>query len=109
MAFGMFGRGVEFFPDVEPKRVYVNIKSPVGTNLNASDELAKVAEKVAEEYPDIEFVITNVGTEMGGGLTSSGGGNSNKASVSLDFVDIHLRSPALHRDGHRNPRPACTS
>ncbi len=88
----MFGRGVEFFPDVEPKRVYVNIKSPVGTNLDASDELAKVAEKVAADYPDIEFYITTTGTEAGGGLTSSGGGNSNKASVSLDFVDIHERS-----------------
>ena len=92
VAFGMFGRGVEFFPDIEPKRIYVNIKSPVGTNLATSDELAKKAEKVAGEYPDIKFIITNVGTEMGGGLTSAGGGNSNKAAVSLDFVDIHERS-----------------
>ncbi|MGE4553303.1 MAG: efflux RND transporter permease subunit [Desulfovibrionaceae bacterium] len=91
-AFGAFGRGVEFFPDVEPKRVYVNVKSPVGTNLNASDALTRVVEKVAADYPDIDFAITNVGVEAGGGIDSAGGGNSHLASVNLDFKDIHDRS-----------------
>ncbi|MBU1611506.1 MAG: efflux RND transporter permease subunit, partial [Proteobacteria bacterium] len=92
VAFGVFGRGLEFFPDVEPKRVYVNIKSPVGTNLDASDELTKAIETVGMEYPDIEFVIATVGTNMGGGLSSSGKGNSHLSAVSLDFVDIFDRS-----------------
>ncbi|WP_022660361.1 efflux RND transporter permease subunit [Paucidesulfovibrio longus] len=92
VAFGMFGRGVEFFPDTDPKVVYVNIKSPIGTNLKASDELTRQVEKVAMEYPDIKFVIANVGTEAGGGLGSAGAGNSHLSSVSLDFKDFHLRS-----------------
>ncbi|MEF2144090.1 MAG: efflux RND transporter permease subunit [Desulfovibrionaceae bacterium] len=92
MAFGMFGRGVEFFPDTDPKVVYVNIKSPIGTNLDTSDELTRKVEKVAMEYPDIQFVIASVGTEAGGGLSSAGGGNSHLSSVAMDFRDFHLRS-----------------
>jgi multidrug efflux pump subunit AcrB len=92
MAFGMFGRGVEFFPETDPKVVYVNIKSPIGTNLDASDELTRKVEQVALEYPNIRFVIANVGTEAGGGLSSSGGGNSHLSSVALDFKDFHDRS-----------------
>ncbi|MGE4293989.1 MAG: efflux RND transporter permease subunit, partial [Desulfovibrio sp.] len=92
VAFGMFGRGVEFFPETDPKVVYVNIKSPIGTNLDASDELTRQVEKVVMEYPDIKFVIANVGTEAGGGLSSAGSGNSHLSSVSLDFKDFHERS-----------------
>jgi multidrug efflux pump subunit AcrB len=92
VAFGMFGRGVEFFPDTDPRVVYVNIKSPIGTNLDASDELTRKVEQVAMEYPDIQFAIANVGTEAGGGLSSAGSGNSHLSSVALDFREFHERS-----------------
>ncbi len=92
VSFGILGKGVEFFPNIEPKRIYVNVKSPVGTNLEASDKITKSIEKVALEYPDIEFVIASVGINAGGGLAASGPGNSHLTSVSLDFVDIFERS-----------------
>ena len=61
----MFGKGTEFFPETEPKRAYVNIKAPEGTNLDASDNLVTQVEKIVSEYEDIRYVISNIGA-LGG-------------------------------------------
>ncbi|BDQ33835.1 efflux RND transporter permease subunit [Pseudodesulfovibrio portus] len=87
LAFGMFGKGVEFLPNTDPKRVEVKIKAPVGTNLDASDEYVKVVEKMAAEYPDIEYVIANTGES---GASDEIG--THYSLVKLDFVDIQDRS-----------------
>ncbi|MGD9114076.1 MAG: efflux RND transporter permease subunit, partial [Desulfobacterales bacterium] len=49
-AFSMFGKGTEFFPETEPKRAYVNIKAPEGTNLDTSDKLVAQVEKIVSQY-----------------------------------------------------------
>ena len=87
VAFGLFGKGVEFLPKTEPKRTDVKIKAPVGTNLDASDEFVKVVEKIASEYPDIRYVIANTG-ESG----SSDEIGTHYSLVKLDYVDIKDRS-----------------
>jgi CzcA family heavy metal efflux pump len=91
IAFGKFGKGVEFFPTVEPKRAYVFVKAPEGTNLDASDRLVAQVERIASEYKDIEFVISNIGA-IGGDPFSQGGTGTHLSRVSLDFVEIHQRS-----------------
>jgi multidrug efflux pump len=67
-AFSMFGKGTEFFPETEPKRAYVNIKAPEGTNLDASDKLVAQAEEIVSEYEDIRYVISNIGAIGRGSL-----------------------------------------
>lgn len=87
MAFGMFGKGVEFLPKTEPKRADVKIKAPVGTNLEASDMFVREVEKIASEYPDIEYIIANTGES---GQSDEIG--THYSLVKLDFLDIHDRS-----------------
>nr|WP_275406767.1 efflux RND transporter permease subunit [Desulfovibrio sp. JC010] len=87
VCFGMFGRGVEFLPKTEPKRSDVKIKAPVGTNLEASDQFVKVVEKIAAEYPDIEYVIANTGES---GQSDEIG--THYSLVKLDYLDIQDRS-----------------
>jgi CzcA family heavy metal efflux pump len=89
--FLTFGKGVQFFPEVEPKRAYVLIKAPEGTNLDASDRLVAQVEKTVSEYPDIRFVISNVGS-IGGDPFSQGGTGTHLNRVLLDFKEIHDRS-----------------
>lgn len=89
--FGLFGKGVEFFPEIEPRRVLVDIEAPEGTNLDASDELIKQVERVVEQYPDIRYRIANIGSE-GGDPFSRGGTGTHLSRITLDFVDIHDRS-----------------
>lgn len=87
VAFGMFGKGVQFMPDVEPKRADINIKAPIGTNLDTSDDLVKQVEKIVSQYPDVKFVIAAPGSS---GQSDQIG--THYSQVSLDFVKLHERS-----------------
>jgi multidrug efflux pump len=90
-AFALFGKGTEFFPDVEPRRAYVFLKAPEGTNLDASDGLVRQVEKIVSEYEDIRYVIANIGS-VGGDPFSQGGTGTHLNRVALDFKDFHDRS-----------------
>jgi multidrug efflux pump subunit AcrB len=91
LAFVFFGKGTEFFPDTEPRRAYVNIKMPEGTNLDTSDELVTRIENIVSEYEDIRYVISNIGA-IGGDPFSQGGTGTHISRVILDFKDFHDRS-----------------
>jgi CzcA family heavy metal efflux pump len=90
-AFALFGKGSEFFPETEPRRAYVNIKAPEGTNLDTSDRLVAQVEKIVSEYEDIRYVISNIGAR-GGDPFSQGGTGTHINRVVLDFKDFHDRS-----------------
>jgi len=87
VSFGMFGKGVEFLPETEPKRADVKIKAPIGTNLEASDRFVHVVEDVASEYPDIDYTIANTGES---GASDEIG--THYSLVKLDFLDMQDRS-----------------
>ncbi len=91
LTFAFFGKGTEFFPQTEPRRAYVNIKAPEGTNLDTSDKLVARIEKIVSEYKDIRYVISNIGA-MGGDPFSQGGTGTHISRVVLDFKDFHDRS-----------------
>ena len=91
LAFGRFGKGVEFFPETEPKRAYANIKLPVGTNLEATDRHIRVIEEVCAEYEDVRYVIGGTGAATGGDF-GGGGSGTHLGSVTLDFRPIGERS-----------------
>lgn len=91
LAFGRFGKGVEFFPETEPKRAYANLKLPVGTNLEATDRLIRVIEDVCAEYDDVRYVIGGTGAATGGDF-GGGGSGTHLGSVTLDFKPIGERS-----------------
>jgi multidrug efflux pump len=90
-AYGLFGKGVEFFPETEPRRAYVHIKTPEGTNLDASDRIVAQVEKIVSEYKDIRYIISNIGS-VGGDPFSQGGTGTHINRVALDFKDLHDRS-----------------
>jgi CzcA family heavy metal efflux pump len=91
VSFNIFGKGTEFFPDTEPRRAYVHIKAPEGTNLDASDALVAEVERIVSGYEDICFVISNIGA-VGGDPFSQGGTGTHISRVALDFKDFHDRS-----------------
>ncbi len=93
LAFARFGKGVEFFPETEPKRAYANVKLPVGTNLDATDRLIRIIEGVCSEYADVRYVIGGTGAATGGSF-EGGGSGTHLGSVTLDF------KPIAERDRH---------
>ena len=99
LLYGAFGKGSEFMPDTEPRRAYVHIKAPEGTNLDASDKLVELVENIVSKYEDIRYVISNIGAE-GGDPFSQGGTGTHINRVVLDFKDFHDRKTfSSHRGG----------
>lgn len=91
VVFAFFGKGTEFFPYVEPRRAYVYLKAPEGTNLDTSDKLVAQVEKIVSGYEDIQYIIANVGS-VGGDPFSRGGTGTHINRVALDFKDLQDRS-----------------
>lgn len=87
--YGMFSKGVEFFPQIEPQQAYIYVNMPVGTNLEKSDEVSKVVEEKLPAFKDLEYYLTNVGSEIGEGFGSD---VSNKSTITLSFYDKADRS-----------------
>ena len=90
-AFGIWGKGVEFFPETNPNRAFVHIRAPEGTSLDASDRLVAQVESIVREYEDIEHVIANIGS-AGGDPFAAGGPGTHLSRVVIDFKDFHERS-----------------
>ncbi len=77
---------MEFVPEVEPYQAKVNIKLPPGSNLETSDDyVRRVEERLQPVTEDIEYLISNVGSQ---GATIFFGGSedmANESVVTLDF------------------------
>ncbi len=92
-AYGRFGKGIEFFPEIDPQRVYVDIDMPKGTNLNETAKIASQIEDTAIPYNDIKSVITSIGTTAGG-MDSFMEGNRTSPGIGrivLEFKDFDER------------------
>ena len=90
LLYGAFGKGSEFMPDTEPRRAYVHVKAPEGTNLDTSDKLVQLVENIVSKYEDIRYVISDIGAE-GGDPFSQGGTGTHINRIALDFKDFHDR------------------
>ncbi len=86
--YGSFNNGIEFFPQVEPQQAYVYVNMPVGTNLEKSNEVTSIVEKKLPQFKDVEYYLTNVGSEIGGGF---GTDVTNKNTITLSFYDKEER------------------
>ncbi|HMS66158.1 MAG TPA: efflux RND transporter permease subunit [Ignavibacteria bacterium] len=82
--YGKFNNGIEFFPQVEPQQAYIYVNMPVGTNIDKSNEVTKIVEQKLPPFKDVEYYLTNVGSEIGQGF---GGDVSNKSTITLSFFD----------------------
>lgn len=78
--FSKSGLGQSFFPEAEPVRVSVNLKTPEGTNVYQTNNFALQAEEIVKKYGNIQNITTSVG-----------GGALNQARIDIDMVDRELR------------------
>jgi multidrug efflux pump len=90
--FGMNNKGVQFFPEVDPDQMYINIQGPVGLRLDETDIMSQKLEKVAESLPDVTNVTANVGVSTSSSGLSSGGSTANEGRIYIDFKDFEERT-----------------
>ncbi len=86
--YGLFGKGVEFFPDVEPSQILIEVTAPTGTKLEESDRIVREIEsKIPKFDQDIRSYVSNVGTASEGVGFGGGEGTPHKSWVTIEFVD----------------------
>lgn len=89
----IFGYGTQYFPATDPSKVFIDIETPLGTNLDTTDIIGREVEKEMKNQSDIKHYVANIGVstgrfDFGGGSES---GPSNKARIAVDFVDMEKR------------------
>lgn len=76
---GKFGKGVEFFPDVEPDYALVQVRARGNISLTEKDQLVKLVEARMQDMGEVDTIYTRVGEQGRGG---------NNAEISADTVGI---------------------
>jgi multidrug efflux pump subunit AcrB len=85
---------IVFFPDNDPKSVYVTMELPLGTDIHKTDKVServeKIVKKTLEPYKDIiRSIATNVGSGKGGMFEGSRA--ANKSLTTISFVEYKDR------------------
>ncbi len=95
-AYGVLGKGLEFFPEVEPQQIFVDVEAPSGATLETSNDLVRRIEESTFATKDKVHVVANVGSKgmsvQGGDSFGGGGGATNESRVSIDLEDREFRS-----------------
>lgn len=63
--YGAFGRGVEFFPHVEPRTANILVHARGNLSIQEKDALVSEVEEIVLEYPELKSVYTIVGQGAG--------------------------------------------
>ena len=91
--YGIFGRGVEFMPDVDPYQLTIDVTAPSGTNIDESNRIVKKIEaRLPQFLGDVKNYTASVGFTMA--TTSNemgGGGTPHKSRITLEFIDREYR------------------
>ena len=86
-----------FFPENEPKMVMVFIETPLGTDIEKTDEITKRLEKIVKGVVEkdsiiVEAVLAQVGENTGDPQEGIQPGSSpNKAKITVSFLDFDKR------------------
>ncbi len=89
--YGIFDHGVEFFPDVDPDRIFVTVDAPSGTNLDMTDRISGKIEKKLETFlgGNVREFVAEVGKSNN--IFSGGTTTPDISTITVQFVDYEER------------------
>ena len=91
--YAKIGKGSEFFPEGDPERAMIDIRTPQGTNIHETDRIMREIEKRTKPYREwIKHCITNVGSSSAGNSIMASAGGSHLANMTLVFHDYADRT-----------------
>ena len=94
--YRFFGKGVEFFPKIDPRQAVVSIRAPQGTHIDQTDKLAREIEQRAQPYQQsLKHMVTNVGSagdmDPHSSLAGGSAAGPHVGSITLMFPDFEVR------------------
>jgi multidrug efflux pump subunit AcrB len=90
MVFARFSKGVELFPEVEPRQTIISVSYPEGTDIQTTDATLRAIEKELSRYKDIRFYLANAGSSGDWALSAAAG--THLGSIQIEFVPFGERS-----------------
>ena len=88
-AYGVFGKGVEFFPDVEPENAVLHVRARGDLSVEESDALVREVESRLLDMGELATIYARTGTTFRAEVTEDTVG-----LIQLEFVDWKKRRPA---------------
>jgi multidrug efflux pump len=88
-AYGAFGKGVEFFPDVEPENAVLHVRARGDLSVEESDALVREVESRLLDMAEFATIYARTGTTFRARVTEDTVG-----LIQLEFVDWNERRPA---------------
>jgi multidrug efflux pump len=87
---------VVFFPDNEPNTINTFIKMPIGTQIEVTDSVARIAENrimsvLGQKNQIVESVVTNVAFLASDNNFDNSSKSSNLAKIAVNFVEYKYR------------------
>jgi multidrug efflux pump len=92
MAYGKLGKGVEFFPSVEPDYGQVVVHARGNLSLDEKDRLVRSVEERVLRYPGLQTVYTRAGEQPQ--QQSNDLGEDAIGVIQFEFADWRSRAPA---------------
>jgi multidrug efflux pump len=91
MVYSKFGHGVVLFPEFDPRRASIEVRTPQGTAIDETDRITRIVESRLLEYSDhLENYVTNVGMAGGASFGPSGSG-PHIGNLTLLFLEYDVR------------------
>lgn len=87
MAFFIFGKGIEYFPDVEQPFGMVDIRARGDLSTEERDNLVRQVEERVLGMPEIEFLYAKTGS-------SNRGAEDQIGSLTVNYIDWQERRPS---------------
>lgn len=89
--YGALGHGVEFFPDVQPQRIYITIETPTGTGIETTNQrILEIEKRILDaKIPDIREMLAIAGASNN--PFDAGSSTPNKGTITIEFIDYEIR------------------
>lgn len=90
-----FNHGTELFPETDPRQIWASVETPPGTRLEQTDTIVSELERRLGDLPDIRVRSAAAGSGATGDEFSGGrseGGDPTRGRVTLDLLDMEVRS-----------------
>jgi len=82
---------VELFPKVDVDFTFIDVETPIGTDIDQTDKLVRRVEEYLYTIPEIKTFVTTIGSGSSFGFGNSGGSGENLANFNITFVDADQR------------------
>jgi multidrug efflux pump len=86
VAYGKFGKGVEFFPDVEPERINIYVRARGDLSVVERDQLVQEVESRILDMPEFASVYTNSGV-----VSPDNAPEDTIGVIAIEFIDWQKR------------------